>query len=279
MLTIASPLEGVLTLMNLVGLYYSSLGFVAPMWVGYYHALHITVAEFQLVKAAAEAYAYEYYKVLANNFDPGDYSNDSSEKWNVPSFYQFPPGGTTATCKSVDNNIGCTIWNLSGGSDIDPCPNVVGYYLSPFPSTPNVSSVNVKNTLDTLYNDLRNALDVLGVKLSCSSYGIAGSGDTWIFSYNCTIETPTITRSTNKSITFSVSRDWKEVTKNYYCVCHTGTKEETLAKYTVTSYQAMVRISIDGYTILDENAPYVEYFARKNYSTPKYVDYCRIVRT
>ncbi len=287
MLKLLPFLEGLNILFLVVSLFYSALSVLPSYHVLSYHLFLAQSSGFLLLKAAGEAFSYAYHVEVNGAFDPNAYSDEVNEQWDVPPFFSYPPGGTTATCASVDGKMGCVVWNLDGGTSSDPCPTVKAYSPNPDPSTlifPDTATLEVGTStyLSTILSDLSAKLARRQVSLTASiTPGVltSGGGYSLLVDMSFSLSSPYITYSkTLNNVEWVMGVSLKGVSGRARCVCDFGGGEVDVATYEVNRLVLGLTGEVKGNRLLEENEVMLIYFTRRLSNNPRANPlYCRMV--
>ena len=286
MLKFVPFLEGVSILAVLIGLFYSSLTVLPSYERVSLEAFLVDVGELLTLKGIGESFSYGYFIEVNQAFDPNVYSDESNEMWDVPNYFTYPPGGTTATCASVDGRIGCVVWNLDNNGDI--CPVVKEYSPNPDPNTILYPSINdVVNSAEDPLNEETNAIKTLLSRYSIlSSVGakitpsLIGPGDYKInYEYNYTASGVLFGKNRSSVGYWDFYVEKVEEPRTAECICVDGSGAEVVA---ATYDVNVVLVNLRGYTglneLLNERTIILKYFTeRTSYSPPASVSTCRMV--
>ena len=237
-------------------------------------------------KYVPETLSYAYFKELNESFPTRLYRNQPNERWSVPYWFSYPQGGTTAEC----DGLGCTIWNLSGGSSTeDPCPDVVSYTPSPPVQTSSiiVSDSSLRNRLSDVFGEINTLLSVgspdgtlYGLSTFGRSIGISYSiesllhvlttyhlidranirvGDTIPYSGNIFLERNLFNGA-------YLRLNLKPVYSKAYCICKDPNNNDVvIAEYNVEIYYVEVNAFSEDLNelLVEDNFPYLKYFIKK----------------
>jgi len=246
-------------------------------------------------KYTGEALSYAYYREVNSAFRPEVYSNEQRERWEVQSWfiYPTPKNSSKASCATVDNKLGCVIWNLDGGTDNKhPCPEPVSYTPNPNPRsifswmqekrmggylTEALREVNMMVARGTeeggrtygLYLFGKNTNIEYAIKVTANrdktkvnadgkvNVTIADQLGRWAFEVNRLIDTNVVLTAKMKNVTHSED-------KAGLCICKEVGRNDpkVIGRYEIVEHyiEVTVKNKNTGEIILEDNIPYIKYF-------------------
>ena len=252
-------------------------------------------------KYTGEALSYAYYLEVNNTFDPRNYSNESTERWNVPKNLFKYPEIREASCESTSGKLGCVVWNLYGGGDpYRPCPNIRTYRPNPDPRKVFNSKINVKNIEQKLKDEILKEISKIvatGTTSDGTTYGLKLFGKNVDLNYNIKISSHKnsikhelkinvngyvnvklrdqlekwvldVNRMVPTDITMVARLKYSE-NKKAYCICKradtSSGRSEVLEGYIIGEYYIEVNVvnNNTNETITYGKIPYIKYFVEK----------------
>ena len=266
-----------------IGLFYSSLTVLPSYSFFSMKVFLVKEGEWLLFKGIGESLSYGYFVEVNKNFDPALYSDEKNEEWDAPNYFTYPPGGTSATCQSVDGKIGCTVWNLDNNGDV--CPVVQSYTPNPDPNTliyPSGSSVigSSRSALEEERNALSDLLRTYLFSPELNATVWLTSGYNFGFDYNYGVEGALVERRSRGTGVWSLKPNLLTEEGEATCVCEDSSgKEYNVATYEMNVIYLDVEGSVSGIKLLDENTVFLKYFTKRtSYNPPgTTVTTCRMV--